>query len=774
MIIVQSPLRVSLFGGGTDFPDFYLKEGGEVLSTTIDKYIFVTAKRRFDQKLRVGYTKTELVDSLDGIEHELIREAFRMTGIQAGVEITTMGDIPSTGSGLGSSSTVSVGSLLALYELQGLKVLPDRLAKEACRIEIDILHKPIGIQDQYAAAFGGMSHMEFTQQGEVILNPVRLSAETVRNLNENLLLFYTDMTRQSATILEEQKGNIGDRTSILREIKGLVSLAKKELEVGNLDDIGHMLHYTWSLKKRLASKISNPDIDAMYEAGRNAGALGGKIIGAGGGGFLLLYCPIEHRDSVRAALSGLREQPFQLEPDGAKVILNYPRSVTLNDIALHSRRDTISVNIPSLREDKNTSEPVSSDYILNRFEHNWTDPVPQNLTPSLKAYASDVKGLLDRLPLDEISDVIRILQAARWEKRKVFIMGNGGSGATATHFVCDLAKNTRSKETPDFRVIGLNDNMALLSAYANDDGYSMVFRSQLASQVDPGDIVIAISASGNSENTLEAVRAAKDLGAVTIGFTGFDGGELGRLVDKEIHIKSDCIENVEDLHLLLEHMIVHTIKNSKWRPLHEEGVPAREDVAGKDVIVNAMAPEQVSLEAQAFPAHIRLSHAETLYAFSRLITDPRRSENWVRRLLLDAVRRFAATSGSLLLFNDGVPAGEVIHYNGELVMRFDDQHTDVAERGLFAWVRENRMPALITNTRNDPRWLKREWDGKEGDSRSAMAVPLFHHGQVIGALTLVRPYGFTFDEQEFVLFSALSMCFSMNSQKIKEDLISQN
>jgi D-glycero-alpha-D-manno-heptose-7-phosphate kinase len=343
MIIVQSPLRVSLFGGGTDFPDFYLNEGGAVLSTTIDKFIFVTAKWRFDHKLRVGYTKTELVDDLDGIEHELIREAFRLTGIRSGVEITTMGDIPSEGSGLGSSSTVTVGALLALHELRGIRVPTEKLAEDACRIEIDILGKPIGIQDQYAAAFGGMRHIEFTQEGIVRLNPVRLSAETIRRLNENLLLFYTGTTRSSAKILEEQRDKIEERSNILREMKGLVSLAKTEIEAGNLDEIGHMLHYTWVLKKRLASKISNPELDEMYNAGRGAGALGGKIIGAGGGGFLMLYCPNGTRDAVRSSLAKLRELPFRLEPDGAKVILNYPRSVTTNDIAHETRQEFVSV-----------------------------------------------------------------------------------------------------------------------------------------------------------------------------------------------------------------------------------------------------------------------------------------------------------------------------------------------------------------------------------------------------------------------------------------------
>ena len=325
MIIVQTPLRVSFFGGGTDFRSFFLEEGGCVLSSAIDKHIFVTIKKRFDQKLRVGYTQTEMVDHVAEIQHELIREAFIRTGIDRGVEITTMGDIPSKGSGLGSSSTVTVGTLHAMYTLKGELMTAECLARQACEIEIDRLKKPIGIQDQYIAAFGGLRFMEFTTSGEVLTQKIELPPSQARRLNENLMLFFTGITRPSGSILYEQKENINDRRAILREMKRMAYVARDELLSGNNDVIGELLLKSWSLKKQLASKISNGGIDEIYETALRAGAIGGKITGAGGGGFLLLYCPHERQEAVRRALCNLQELPFQLEHDGSKVIFNYHR-----------------------------------------------------------------------------------------------------------------------------------------------------------------------------------------------------------------------------------------------------------------------------------------------------------------------------------------------------------------------------------------------------------------------------------------------------------------
>ncbi len=325
MIVVQTPLRISFFGGGTDFPSYYREHGGCVLSSAIDKYIFVTIKKRFDKKLRVGYTRTEMVDQVSEIDHELIREALYITDIEEGVEITTMGDIPSEGSGLGSSSTVAVGALHAMYTLQGEMISAECLAKQACEIEIDRLGKPIGVQDQYIAAFGGLRFMEFKKSGQVQTEKLALSTDSRRRLEESLLLFYTGTTRQADTILKEQKKNIQDRKTILNEMKRIAYDAKKNLLDGDVDAIGELLHESWQLKKQLATSISNSAIDDMYKKGISAGAMGGKVTGAGGGGFLMFYCKPEKQDHLRAALSDLHELHFRLEANGSKVIFNYSR-----------------------------------------------------------------------------------------------------------------------------------------------------------------------------------------------------------------------------------------------------------------------------------------------------------------------------------------------------------------------------------------------------------------------------------------------------------------
>jgi len=324
MIVIQTPLRISFFGGGTDFPGYFLEHGGCVLSSAIDKYIFVTIKKRFDKKLRVGYTRTEMVDSVSEIEHELIREAMVLTHIHEGVEVTTMGDIPSEGSGLGSSSTVTVGALHAMYTLHGEIVSSECLARQACEIEIDRLGKPIGIQDQYIAAYGGLRFMEFTPNNEVRSEKISLSIDNRRRLEENLLLFYTGTTRRSASILTEQKQNIQNRKAVLNEMKQIAYTAREELQAGNVEAIGELLHETWQLKKSLASNISNEYIDEIYQKARAAGALGGKVTGAGGGGFLLFYCKPEHQDNLRASIN-MHELPFRLEANGSKVIFNYSR-----------------------------------------------------------------------------------------------------------------------------------------------------------------------------------------------------------------------------------------------------------------------------------------------------------------------------------------------------------------------------------------------------------------------------------------------------------------
>ena len=325
MIITQTPLRISFAGGGTDFADYYKIDGGCVLSSAIDKYIYVIIKERFDSKIRVGYSTTEMVDSIDEIEHELVRECLRMTGITQGVEISTMADIPSEGSGLGSSSSVTVGLLNAMFAYQGTPKPPEVLADLACEVEITILGKPIGKQDQYAAAMGNLRLIEFLPSGEVKAEILLIDDTKKRRLSESLMLFFTGITRKSDTILAKQKQNITDRLATLNDMRKQAYDLHSVLLDGRIDRMGDVMHQGWLYKKQLADKITSSDIDVMYEKAREAGAIGGKIAGAGGGGFMLLYCPPEHQRKVRNALSKLRELPFNLERDGTKVIFNVRR-----------------------------------------------------------------------------------------------------------------------------------------------------------------------------------------------------------------------------------------------------------------------------------------------------------------------------------------------------------------------------------------------------------------------------------------------------------------
>ena len=325
MIIVQTPLRISFAGGGTDFPEYYRRAGGCVVSSTIDKYIYVIIKDRFDKNIRIGYSRTELVESVDEIEHELVREAMKKVGVHYGIEIATMADIPSEGSGLGSSSSVTVALLHALYTFKGQLVTPGQLAREACEIELDILGKPIGKQDQYIAAYGGLRRIDFHADETVGVSWVPMPEEPKRRLGESLMLFYTGITRKADSILAEQKDNITDKRETLDKMKAQADETYNALVDGNLNRIGRVMDAGWQHKKQLATSISNAPINAYYEAALDAGAVGGKVAGAGGGGFLLLFCSPGRQAAVRHALANLRELPIQLERDGTKVILNARR-----------------------------------------------------------------------------------------------------------------------------------------------------------------------------------------------------------------------------------------------------------------------------------------------------------------------------------------------------------------------------------------------------------------------------------------------------------------
>jgi D-glycero-alpha-D-manno-heptose-7-phosphate kinase len=323
MIITQTPLRVSLFGGGTDFREFFRREGGAVLSLGIDKYVYVIIKERFDDGIYINYSRKEIVTRVDEVQHDLVRETLRKTGIEKGVEITTLADVPSEGSGLGSSSTVTVGLLNAFYAHQGEQVPLERLAQEACEIEIDILGKPIGIQDQYIAAYGNLRFLEFRKNGDVVVEKLTVREDRKRQLVSNLMLLYSGITRSSSCVLSEQRQNIPDRMAELRRLGDFAYEAREcLLSDTSLDVLGHMLHRSWEQKKRLASNVTTPEIDTLYERAHRAGCLGGKVVGAGSGGFLLMYCRKDKQEQVRDSLRGVRELPILMSRDGSKVIFN--------------------------------------------------------------------------------------------------------------------------------------------------------------------------------------------------------------------------------------------------------------------------------------------------------------------------------------------------------------------------------------------------------------------------------------------------------------------
>lgn len=325
MIITQTPLRISLAGGGTDLPGYYRDRGGYVVSTAIDKYLYVIVKARYDDRIYIDYSKKEIVDALDEIQHELVREAARITGMTNGFEVAMMADIPSEGSGLGSSSSLTVGLLNAFYQYQGEQVGPERLASEACRIEIDILGKPIGKQDQYIAAYGGLCAFEFRPDDTVGIERFNIPPSARRRFGSNLLLFFTSIVRRADTILSDQSKRIVDTAEFHDQIKDLALQAHETLCNGDFDHVGDILRRNWDLKKMLADGITNPTIEAMYDAALKGGALGGKIAGAGGGGFLMVYCRRPEQDNLRDALSEYREMPFMLESTGSKVIFNQER-----------------------------------------------------------------------------------------------------------------------------------------------------------------------------------------------------------------------------------------------------------------------------------------------------------------------------------------------------------------------------------------------------------------------------------------------------------------
>lgn len=321
MIITRAPFRVSFCGGGSDLPSFYEKYGGCVLGTTIRKYMYITIQNYFfKDRIMLKYSKTEDVHSYEELEHRICRQCLKDFGLM-GVEITSIADIPA-GTGLGSSSSFTVALLHLLHTFKGEYVSKYELAEEACDVEINRLGDPIGKQDQYAAAFGGLNYYEFMPNGQVNVEPIVLSGDSYNRLENNVLMYYIGGTHSASDILREQSSNVKsvDKAQIQQKMCDITKVLKSELQMNNVDALGELLHENWLLKKTLASGISNPVIDDTYELAMKAGATGGKLLGAGGAGFMIFYVPEEKQPEVRKALGHLREVDFKMDNSGSSII----------------------------------------------------------------------------------------------------------------------------------------------------------------------------------------------------------------------------------------------------------------------------------------------------------------------------------------------------------------------------------------------------------------------------------------------------------------------
>lgn len=330
MILSRAPVRITLGGGGTDLKSYYARYGGFVIGAAVDRYCSILASKRFYDSIRLSYSRMEIRNSVSEIEHRIFRAALEFTGIEQGIELHSVADVPAN-SGLGSSSSFTVALLNALHAYKREFVTQKQLAEEACHLEVDVLGEPIGKQDQYLAAFGGITCLTFDQNGEVLVEPLQISDEALDQLESNLMFFFTGKERSASEILSEQdeKSQRDDSgmTQNLHRIKEIGLETRKYLESGQVDALGELLHRHWEIKKKRSQKISDPFIDECYELARRNGALGGKLVGAGGGGFFMFYCRNSDRPRLSEAMKGMGLKPVRLHFDfeGAKILVNMKR-----------------------------------------------------------------------------------------------------------------------------------------------------------------------------------------------------------------------------------------------------------------------------------------------------------------------------------------------------------------------------------------------------------------------------------------------------------------
>jgi D-glycero-alpha-D-manno-heptose-7-phosphate kinase len=320
MIMSKTPMRVSFFGGGTDLPSYYLKQEGCVVTTAINKYIYINVKKKFDKSIRLSYSTTETVKDVSEIKHDIVRESLSFLCLKDSIEITSISDLPSNGTGMGSSSAYCVGLLNSLYAHSGVMMSCDKLAKYACRIEMERLKKPIGKQDQYIAAYGGFNFISFRPNGEVVVEPICCSEETVRKLEQNIILFYTGFSRGSDSILDVQNSNMSNIRSMLDTMVSLTKEIKQRLSANDISYFGSMLHESWIIKRKLVPGITNSVVDHYYQVGRKCGAEGGKLLGAGGGGFIMFYADPDAQNKIKNDLRELIPLSIKFEANGSQIV----------------------------------------------------------------------------------------------------------------------------------------------------------------------------------------------------------------------------------------------------------------------------------------------------------------------------------------------------------------------------------------------------------------------------------------------------------------------
>lgn len=382
---------------------------------------------------------------------------------------------------------------------------------------------------------------------------------------------------------------------------------------------------------------------------------------------------------------------------------------------------------------------------------------------NVREYISTLQATIDKIPVEKVEQVIQILHEARIIGKQVFIMGNGGSASTASHFVCDLAKNTRKEGWPHFKVLGLTDNMAIFSAYANDEGYENVFAQQLASLIQNGDVVVGISASGNSPNVLKAMDEAVKHNAYRIGFTGFTGGKLAEMVDLNIHIDNDNYGIVEDIHMMLEHMTVNALQKRVEYELPPaqilEAIKEIPSYAG-DVVSELFGQPTLTVNEEKLKM-LPQNTQELLYAISQEFADKLDLNSLLEKILYLTVQKLGAISGSMLVMDeDGNVVEGAAVYGGKTQNLSTQQLADIMQQGLAGWVVENRQSVLIPSTRDDPRWLSRDWEVEK--SRSALSVPLMSQDRVVGVLTTVHPEADRFTRDDLALLTSVALTLSVN------------